>query len=104
MINTIPSVRIAGIEKIFYKMPRKDIAGNLTGEYQTGIKAKTVYDPQKISTETYLQWGLEAANNALKRAKTKSLGREWSGMDNQGVSWHGYCDAEGKIISFFPED
>jgi len=48
--------------------------------------------------------GLEAANNAAKESSTGKLGREWSGTDNDGHKWHGYCDDSGKLTSFYPED
>ena len=102
--DTKPNSQIDGIEKISYKMPKKDKFGKPTGEYQSSTHEKTVYDPKKISTDAYLKRGLEAANNAARISSTGKLIREWTGVDNQGVRWHGYCDNSGKITSFFPED
>lgn len=96
--------QIEGVEKISYKMPKKDGQGNLTGEYQKSIKMKTVYNPNIISTDNYIRWGLEAANNAASKLPNRRLGHEWSGVDNQGVRWRGYCNKDGEITSFYPED
>lgn len=93
-----------GVEKISYNMPKRDKAGNPTGEYQSKTHYKTVYDSSKISSQQYINRGLEAANNAAKHSSTGKLGREWTGTDNSGVKWHGYCDSNGNITSFYPED
>ena len=104
VVSTSPSSQIDGVEKITYKMPKKDKTGKITGEYKSKNYEKTVYNPSKISTDKYVQLGLQAANNAAKSTKTGRLGREWSGTDNQGNKWHGYCNKDGEIISFYPED
>ncbi len=93
-----------GVEKISYKMPMKDAKGNLTGEFKSKTFYKTVYDPAKVSTKQYIKQGLQAANNGAMALSTGKLGREWTGTDNQGVKWHGYCDKNGEITSFYPED
>lgn len=104
-MKTTENSQLPRIEKILYKMPKKIAQGKPTGLYQSSTRSKTVYKPSKISTYTYIKWGLEAANNALRQSTTKGkLGREWSGTDNQGVRWHGYCDQYGNITSFYPDD
>ncbi|MCF0133138.1 MAG: EndoU domain-containing protein [Blautia sp.] len=103
-ISSQSNSQLDGVEKIEYQMPKKDRFGKPTGEYKAKKFSKTVYDPSKISTDTYVKWGIQAANNAAKNSSTGKLGREWTGTDNQGVKWHGYCDANGKITSFYPED
>jgi hypothetical protein len=85
-------------------MPKRDKTGKPTGEYQSRTHDKTVYDPVKISTNKYIKWGLEAANNAAKKSSSGKLGREWTGTDSNGVKWHGYCDDSGNITSFYPDD
>ena len=102
--GTTPNSQIDGVEQISYKMPKKDKYGNPTGELKSKTFKKTVYDPAKIGTDTYLKWGLEAANNAASSSPSGKLGREWTGTDNNGVKWHGYCDKNGEITSFYPED
>lgn len=93
-----------GVEKISYKMPKKDRQGKPTSEFQSSTKTKTVYDSSKISTDQYIKQGLQAANNAAKSSASGELGHEWSGTDNKGIRWHGYCDDSGNITSFYPED
>jgi hypothetical protein len=65
-------------------------------------KLKTVYDSNIISTDEYLRRGLEAANNAASQYENAILPREWVGVDNNGVSWRGYCK-NGEITSMYPE-
>ena len=103
-IKITSNSQIEGVELISYIMPKKDKSGNPTGDFKTKTFKKTVYDPSKIDTDTYVKWGLEAANNAARSYASGRLGREWTGTDNQGVRWHGYCDKNGEITSFYPED
>ncbi len=100
--NVTPSSQINGVENITYRMPSLDKTGNPTGSYKAGTLTKTVYDPSVISTDAYIQRGLQAANNAAKGTANGHLGREWRGVDNHGVIWHGYCNGNGEITSFFP--
>lgn len=104
IIKTEPNSQLIGVEKISYRMPKKDARGIPTGEYQNRIWTKTVYDSAKISTDDYLKRGIQAANNAAKEAVDGKVGREWTGMDNQGTKWHGYCNSNGDITSFYSED
>lgn len=104
IIASTPNKQMDGIEQISYKMPKKDKYGNPTGDYKAKTYKKTVYDPSKIETQTYIKLGLQAANNAAKASTSGKLGHEWTGTDNNGVKWHGYCDANGVITSFYPED
>jgi len=64
----------------------------------------SVYDSAKVSTDVYNKWGIEAANNAAKKCPGGKLGHEWTGIVSNCVKWHGYCDDNGKITSFYPED
>lgn len=102
--GSTPNSQIDGIEQISYKMPKKDKFGKPTGEFKTQTFKKTAYDPTKISTDEYIERGLQAANNSARKSKPGKLDREWSGTDNKGVNWHGYCDENGNITSFYPED
>lgn len=104
IVGSVANSQLDGVEKISYKMPKKDRQGLPTTEFQSSTKTKTVYDSNKISTDQYLKQGLEAANNAAKNSSTGKLGHEWSGTDNSGIKWHGYCDDSGNITSFYPED
>lgn len=102
--SSVENSHIKGVEKISYKMPKKDKYGHATGEFQSKIHHKTVYDTSKIKTDQYIKRGLEAANNAASKSSNGKLRREWTGTDNQGVKWRGYCDSKGNITSFYPED
>ena len=65
IISQTPHSQIQGVEIIEYQMPKLDRTGTLIpGEYQTGTpKVKTVYDPNVISTNEYLQRGIEVRMN-----------------------------------------
>ena len=102
--GSTPNSQMDGVEQICYKMPKKDTTGKPTGSYKAQIFKKTVYDPAKISTDQYLERGLQAANDTASKSETGRLGHEWSGTDKKGVRWHGYCDSNGNITSFYPED
>lgn len=102
--GTQPNSQMDGVEKISYKMPKKDRQGKIISEFQSSTKKKTVYDSNKISTNQYMKQGIEAANDAAKKSPTGKLGHEWSGTDSKGNKWHGYCDDSGNITSFYPED
>ena len=104
IVSTTPNKNIKGVETIEYQMPKLDKTGTpIPREYQTGRpKVKTVYDPNIISTDEYLERGLKAANNASKNYKDGILPREWVGVDNQGESWRGYYE-NGIISSMYPE-
>lgn len=102
--DTTPNSQLNGVEQITYKMPKKDKNGNPTGDYKAANFKKTVYDTSIIDTDTYIKWGLQAANNTANATSSGKLDHEWSGTDNQGIKWRGYCDSDGNITSFYPED
>ncbi len=104
IISETPHPSINGVSKIEYQMPKRDKTGApIPGEYQDGVpKAKTVYDSNIISTDEYLSRGLEAANNVAFQYENGILPREWVGIDNNGITWHGYCE-NGEIKSMYPE-
>ena len=99
-----PSADIDGVETVVYRLPRKDGAGNPTEEFQAITHSKTIYDSSKISTDDYIERGLEAANDAANRSSSGRAGREWSGEDSHGVKWHGYTNDDGTIATFYPEN
>ena len=49
-----------GIKQVEYQLPRKDAAGNLTGEYKK-VEVKTVYDPAVYSDDLMLNYAQKAA-------------------------------------------
>ena len=103
IVKTIDYPGLDGIKVIYYQLPKKDISGKPTSEFRNQLMTKTVYDHNKLSTHDYIAKGLEAANNSAKNSNNGRLSREWSGVDNQGITWRGYCDSSGNITSFYPE-
>ena len=104
IISETPISNINGVTTIEYQMPKLDRTGApIPGEYQSGAsKVKTIYDPNIISTDEYLDRGLQAANNAVSQYPDDILPREWVGVDNSGVTWRGYYE-NGEITSMYPE-
>ena len=102
--SSTPSEIIDGVEHLTYRLPKKDKTGKRTGEMQSKEHSKTVYDPSKISTDEYIDRGLQAAADAARESRTGKLGREWTGRDAHGVSWRGYSDSGGNVTSFYPTE
>lgn len=104
VISETPNPNIDGVTTIEYQMPKLNKTGTpIPGEYQSGMpKVKTVYDSNIISTDEYLNKGLQAANNAASQSPNGVLSREWVGVDNNGVTWRGYFE-NGNITSMYPE-
>lgn len=104
VVSTKPHDKISGVETIEYQMPALDKTGKpIPNQYQTGRpKTKTVYDPDIISDDEFARRGIEAANDSASRSSSGSLDREWTGVDNQGVTWRGYTEND-EITSMYPE-
>ena len=94
-----------GIKRYEYQVPAKDKAGNIIeGRYKAKVQSKTTYDPSIISDEAFVNRGVEAFENFLgSLAEGESIPHEWSFIDNNDLSWHGYTDGYGNPTSFFPE-
>ncbi len=73
--------------------------GKPTGEYQSKVFWKTVYDPSKVPNEQMLQWGREAAAAAQSDGP---LGRVWEGQTPGGPDMMGYSE-NGVVRSFHPQ-
>ncbi|MER0466558.1 T7SS effector LXG polymorphic toxin [Bacillus cabrialesii subsp. cabrialesii] len=89
---------IEGIYEVEYKIPRKDMAGNIAEpvSYKNIKQPKTVYDPSKISNDKIYQWGQEAMENG------KVNGRLVEGTAANGLKFRGYLNEAGEITNFFP--
>ena len=89
---------IEGIFEVEYKIPRKDISGNIAEpvSYKNIKEPKTVYDPSKISDEKIYQWGQEAMQNG------KVNGRLVEGTASNSLKFRGYLNEAGEITNFFP--
>ncbi|WP_094605342.1 hypothetical protein SPSIL_002550 [Sporomusa silvacetica DSM 10669] len=101
IVNTINHPTIDGIKTIEYKIPALD---GKTGEvigWKSQVYKKTVYDPNIISDQQFIQWGKEAAGEAASAGRL--IGREWSGTASNGLKFRGYLNDAEEITSFFPD-
>ncbi|MFP8641626.1 EndoU domain-containing protein [Priestia aryabhattai] len=89
---------IEGIYEVEYKIPRKDMAGNVADpvSYKNIKEPKTVYDPSKISDDKIYRLGQEAMQNG------KVNGRLVEGTASNGLKFRGYLNEAGEITNFFP--
>lgn len=89
---------IEGIYEIEYKIPRKDMAGNIAEpvSYKNIKEPKTIYDPAMISDDKIYQWGKEAMQ------KGTINGRLVEGTASNGLKFRGYLNDTGEITNFFP--
>ncbi len=94
------SPSIDGIYEIEYKVPRKDMTGNVKEpiSFKQIPKPKTVYDPIKISDEKIYQWGISAMQNGI----VQSDGRTVIGNSSNGLKFIGYLNDVGVITNFYP--
>lgn len=68
------SVKRPAIEHVIYRMPLDGAPES--GQFDPRIFEKTIYDPELISDEAYIELGCEAAVDAKRRGE---LRREWAG-------------------------
>ena len=102
IVSETPS-KISGVKTVEYKMPKLNADGTPTGEYGARVFKKTIYDPDIISDDEFIKRGLDAANDAISKIDDSIMPREWSGIDSEGIMWHGYFE-DGQITSFFPDE
>ncbi|QDD84289.1 Lmo0066 like ADP-ribosylating toxin [Bacillus cereus] len=88
---------IEGIYEIEYKIPRKDMAGNIAEpvSYKNIKEPKTIYDPAMISDDKIYQWGKEAMQKGIIN------GRLVEGTASNGLKFRGYLNDAGEITNFF---
>ncbi|MEX1631482.1 CdiA family toxin C-terminal domain-containing protein [Enterococcus sp. C11] len=100
IVSKKPHPTIDGIYEVEYKIPRKDMAGNVAEpvSYKNIEKPKTVYDPTKISDNQMYEWGQTAMNNG----KIQPDGRTIIGTSQNGVKFIGYLNDAGEVTNFFP--
>ncbi|WDV05483.1 MULTISPECIES: CdiA family toxin C-terminal domain-containing protein [Lysinibacillus] len=98
IVSKKPHQSIEGIYEVEYKIPKKDMAGNIAEpvSYKNIKNPKTVYDPSKISDDKIYQWGQEAMQNG------KVDGRIVEGTASNGLKFRGYLNEAGEITNFFP--
>lgn len=103
VVSRTPHPTIPGVEKVEYRLPQLDAAGNPTGRMQKGGRPKTIYDPEIISDNTMMRWGQEAADSAMRK-HNGILPHEWRGTSKDGNPIYGYADqTTNEVTSFFPE-
>ena len=100
IVSKKPHPTIDGIYEVEYKIPRKDMAGNVAEpiSYKNIEKPKTVYAPTKISDNQMYEWGQTAMNNG----KIQPDGRTIIGTSPNGVKFIGYLNDAGEVTNFFP--
>lgn len=57
---------VHGIKQVEYQLPRRDAAGNLTGEYKK-VEVKTIYEPTVYSDDAMLSYAQKAASNSYSQ-------------------------------------
>jgi hypothetical protein len=92
---------VKGVIEVEYSMPELDKTGKPTGKYNDKTFTKTIYDPDATADTTYVNRGIEAANNALANEPSGVLPRTWIGVDSEGVKWTGNFE-DGEITSMWP--
>ena len=83
--------------------PVEGIDGVNVVEYQTAlgrIKIKTIYDSNIISTEEYINRGMEALNKVPGELSDISNGMQ-TAPDNSGVNWNIYI-SDHEVITIYP--
>lgn len=87
-------------------MPRHDGTkpGNpiVEGQWKTPEFNKTIYDPEMISDEAFIEREFEALEN-WKRSNPEKTDRSFTEKDNKGLDWRILRDENGKPITFYPE-
>lgn len=92
IISETPTA-VKGITQIEYRIPTKDAAGNLTGNYKgNGAEPfkKTVYDPKIYTDQKMLDLGQQAAAKGYKDAMASKSGQANATVD--GVTFRIYVD------------
>ncbi|MBG3014627.1 hemagglutinin repeat-containing protein [Proteus faecis] len=93
---------VKGITQIEYRIPTKDAAGNLTGNYKgSGAEPfkKTVYDPKIYTDQKMLDLGQQAAAKGYKDAMASKSGQANATVD--GVTFRIYVDKSTGIVKNF---
>lgn len=98
ILSKKPHPSIEGIYEIEYRIPKKDITGNVAKPitYKNIDTPKTVYDPSVFSETDIYNLGVEAMQNG------KIIGGRVEGTASNGLKFIGYLDEAGKVKNFFP--
>ena len=98
ILSKKPHPSIEGIYEIEYRIPKKDITGNVTKPitYKNIDTPKTVYDPSVFLETDIYNLGVEAMQNG------KIIGGRVEGTASNGLKFIGYLDEAGNVKNFFP--
>ncbi|MBC1755266.1 EndoU domain-containing protein [Listeria seeligeri] len=97
ILSKKPHPFIEGIYEIEYRIPKKDITGNVAKPitYKNIDTPKTVYDPSVFSETDIYNLGVEAMQNG------KIIGGRVEGTASNGLKFIGYLDEVGNVKNFF---
>ncbi|MGX7419516.1 CdiA family toxin C-terminal domain-containing protein [Carnobacterium gallinarum] len=89
---------IDGVYEVEYRIPRKDITGNVADPvtYKNARDPKTLYDPSIISDDKMYELGSEAMQNG------KLINGRIEGTASNGLNFIGYLDEFGNVKNFYP--
>ncbi|EAC8104513.1 hypothetical protein IA51_06270 [Listeria monocytogenes] len=98
ILSKKPHPTIEGIYEIEYRIPKKNIAGNIAEpiSYKKIDTPKTVYDPSFFSETEMYNLGVEAMQSG------KIIDKRVEGIASNGLKFIGYLDNTGKVKNFFP--
>ncbi|EOX1307639.1 T7SS effector LXG polymorphic toxin [Listeria monocytogenes] len=98
ILSKKPHPTIEGIYEIEYRIPKKNIAGNIAEpiSYKKIDTPKTVYDPSVFSETEMYNLGVEAMQSG------KIIDKRVEGIASNGLKFIGYLDNTGKVKNFFP--
>ncbi|EOF7810992.1 T7SS effector LXG polymorphic toxin [Listeria monocytogenes] len=98
ILSKKPHPTIEGIYEIEYRIPKKNIAGNIVEpiSYKKIDTPKTVYDPSVFSETEIYNLGVEAMQSG------KIIDKRVEGIASNGLKFIGYLDNTGKVKNFFP--
>ncbi|WP_228478789.1 CdiA family toxin C-terminal domain-containing protein [Listeria welshimeri] len=98
ILSKKPHPSIKGIYEIEYRIPKKDITGNIAKPitYKNIDTPKTVYDPSVFTEIDIYNLGVEAMQNG------KIIGGRVEGTASNGLKFIGYLDEAGNVKNFFP--
>ena len=72
------------------------------GQWKKPEFRKTIYDPEMISDEAFIERGFEALENR-KRSNPEKTDRSFTVKDNKGLDWRIRLDENGEPTTFYPE-
>ncbi|WP_317635138.1 CdiA family toxin C-terminal domain-containing protein [Xylocopilactobacillus apicola] len=86
IISKTPHPKVKGIYEIWYQVPLKDKAGNISYplKYRKIKFPKTIYDPKIISDQEMYEWGEKALKNGYHKVEGESVVGKLDDLDFVG--------------------